>query len=188
MYSGEVIAFAREHVGESLVGVSSRLVDEISAVIVNAIQSQIGQRKLASNLYHAFKGVVNYDWDMIAATEIGNIVGNGSLIAELNRGTRYLRGNAAGDACDFCKNNVDRKIVVIGHSPNESGFVYDGRLKKTVPYVWPAKNNFDREHWWVASGVQHSWCNCWWSPYLPEFDKWDKKVDEIVDRLHEERS
>ena len=69
--------FAQKHVGESLVGVPRRLVDEISAVIQDAIQNQVGTRELASDLYHTFKEIVNYDWDMIATTEIGNIVGMG---------------------------------------------------------------------------------------------------------------
>ena len=142
--------FAQKHVGESLVGVPGRLVDEISAVIQDAIQNQVGTRELASDLYHTFKEIVNYDWDMIATTEIGNIVGNGYLIAELNRGTRYLRGTSGSNACVFCRENVDRKVVVIGHRPNESGFIYDEQLKRSLPYIWPSKNNFSRKLWWVA--------------------------------------
>ena len=92
MYTDEVIEYAKEHVGEGLVGIPNHIASEIGSVVLRCIRSQMDPQKLASILYHSFRRVRHYDWDMIAQTEIANATLNGYIISEINQGTRHLRG------------------------------------------------------------------------------------------------
>lgn len=188
-YLAREIEFAEQSAAELIVGLSDVARKRISTEIIQAQRERAGVRELETRLFRTFLGI-NRDWRRIAETEIANNVNNGYLATEVDKGTRYLRGNSGADACPWCKSHVDGQIVVIGDQPNSTGFVFDKQLDRELPYVWPGKSNYGRPRrdWWVAAGSQHPHCRCAWQSYTPSKigDRARKQAEEIWARLEAE--
>ena len=173
------VAFAEQHAGELITGLTENAKKRVTTEIINGQLERVTPKELETRLFRTYINI-NRDWRRIAETEIANNVNTGYVKTELEKGTKYLRGLSSADACPFCKANVDGQVVVVGDNPNSTGFVFDKTLNREVPYVWPGKSNYGRPRrdWWVASGAQHPHCRCSWQGYEPGIEESERRIED----------
>lgn len=179
-YLENEIAFAEQHAGELIVDLSTKAQKQIAQEIVQAHRDRISPKELETRLFRTYTGI-NKDWRRIAETEIATNINNGYVATQVQKGEKYLRGMSSSDACPFCLEYVNNQIVKIVDSPTDTP-VYDARLEREVPVVWPGKSNYGRKRadWWVASGAQHPHCRCSWQTYSPGPSKaYADKLEEL---------
>ena len=186
------VAFAQQEAGAMIVELKQRQFKQIHDVIQNSIKQRQTTGQLTENLYDKF-GDWNRDWRRIAETEIGNAQNTGQLLTELERRKPedeyvYMQGIASSEACPWCRNEVDGKIVVLLETPPDDGgdtMVIHG---KSYVVIWPGKSNYgrSRRNWWVAAGTQHPHCRCTWSKFIPGFEKWDEKFRVAMNQARAE--
>ena len=185
-YLANEIEFAQQQAGELIVGLTENAKKRVISEIIQGQRERVGAKELETRLFDTFINV-NRDWRRIAETEVANNVNNGYMRTEIDKGTRYLKGNSGADACPWCKANVDGQVVVIGDQPNQTGFVFDKQLDMEVPYVWPGKSNYsrNRKNWWISAGAQHVHCRCAWQSYTPGFSKYHDELEAKLSALEE---
>lgn len=175
------LLIAQQEAGTMIVELKQKQYKQIHDVIQTGIKHRQSPTELVESLYDRF-GHMNRDWRRIAETEIGEAQNNGQLLTELGRrkeGEEYIfmKGISSGDACPWCRNEVDGTIVVLLEEPPDSGtdkIVIDG---ETYTAIWSGKTNYgrNRQNWWIAAGTQHPHCRCTWVKHIPGFEKWDDK-------------
>lgn len=157
----DTVAFAKQEAAAKIVELKQKQYLAIHNTVQNAIKNRATVGKLTEDLYDTFGGM-NRDWRRIAETEIGDAQNNGQLVTELNRrkpGEKYvfMKGISSGEACPWCRNEVDGKIVVLLEAPPNTGgdkVTVDG---EDYTAIWPGKSNYGRKrsNWRVAAGTQH---------------------------------
>lgn len=181
----ETVTFARQHAAEYMVDLKQRQYRKIHDTIQTSIINHENARDLKTTLFENF-GEMNRDWRMVAETEIANAQNNGQLIAEMERTpegeTTFVRGISASEACSWCKNAVDGKVMAVLSEPPTGGdtVTVDGT---EYTAIWPGKSNVgrNRKNWWVASGSQHPHCRCTWVGYIPGFEEVDQMFREAME-------
>jgi hypothetical protein len=174
------VTFAQQNAGAMIVELKQKQFKAIHGTIQNSIVQRHSTGQLAENLFETF-GHMNRDWRRIAETEIGNAQNNGQLLTELERRKPdeeyvYMKGLSSSEACPWCRNEVDGRLVVLMNDPPSSGdqITIGG---ETYTVIWPGKSNYgrSRQNWWVSAGTQHPHCRCTWVKHIPGFEKWDEK-------------
>lgn len=171
--------FAEQSTARAIVDLTQDSFSKIQGAILEAQRNRSLSRELEQDLFTRF-GELNRDWRRIAATETANNSNNGYLLSTLEEAKgerRFMIGNSAPDACDWCLSHVNQQVVILLDKPPKGGgdqVSVDGQ-----PYtaIWPGKSNVGRKrkNWWVAAGTQHPYCRCNWSEYTPGFELyWDK--------------
>lgn len=174
------IAFADAHAGELIVDLTQRHYKQIHDVLSTAIKNRASHGELKEKLFDTF-GNMNRDWRRIAETEIGTSQNNGQLITELDRSkegeTVFMRGISSSEACPFCRNHVNSKVVVLLDAPPEAGGDQITINGTVYTAIWPGKDNYgrNRANWWVSAGTQHPHCRCTWVKYVPGFEDIEAK-------------
>lgn len=156
--------FAQIHTGELIQDLTSTARKKIVATIIDAQKNRLTARETEDKLFEQFADL-NRDWRRIAETETATNFNNGYLIAEGQTKTDpgefvFMRGVSGADACSFCRENVNGKVVVLldtAPSTADDTVVVNGT---TYTAIWPGKNNFGRRaaNWWVSAGTQHPHC------------------------------
>lgn len=185
------VRFAKQEAAALIVDLKQKQYKAIHDTVQNAIKLHHTHGQLEESLYDKF-GAMNRDWRRIAETEIGNAQNNGQLITELQRKKPdeeyvFMKGISSSEACPWCRNEVDGKIVVLLPAPPDNGgdtVTVDG---ETYTAIWPGKGNYGRNRaaWWVAAGTQHPHCRCTWVKHVPGFEKWDDKFREAMNQARE---
>lgn len=185
------VTFAQQEAGAMIVELKQKQYKDIHNVLQTGIKHRKSSGELSQDLFDKF-GDWNRDWRRIAETEIGNAQNNGQLLTELERAkegeTIFMRGIASAEACPWCRNEVDQKIVVLLEEPPPGGgdqVTIDG---ETYTAIWPGKSNYgrSRRNWWVAAGTQHPHCRCTWVKYVPGFEKWDTAFRDAINQARVE--
>jgi hypothetical protein len=142
-----------------------------------------GRPRLASALFDTF-AMLNLDFDLIAATELGEALVMG-IVAAQKPGTRLERHEAYRGACQWCRSINGKVFTVVSPSkPDKNGDTE----------IWVGKTNVGRaaEMWWPAAGLQHIGCRGGWT-VLPDqappgadhaFVKW---MDDEIAKLMPKR-
>lgn len=158
------VRFAQQEAGAMIVELKQKQYKAIHDTIQNSIKQRVTHGQLEEALYDRF-GAMNRDWRRIAETEIGNAQNNGQLITELQRKKPdedyvFMKGISSSEACPWCRNEVDGKIVVLLEEPPDDGgdtVIVNG---ESYTAIWPGKSNYgrNRANWWVSAGTQHPHC------------------------------
>jgi len=182
------LAIAQQEAGAMIVELKQKQYKQIHSVIQTGIKHRQSSSELVESLYDRF-GNMNRDWRRIAETEIGNAQNNAQLLTELGRRKDdeeyiFMKGLSSSEACVWCRNEVNNKIVVLLEAPPDTGgdsIIVDG---ETYTAIWPGKSNYgrNRANWWIAAGTQHPFCRCTWVKHVPGFEKWDDMITAALDQ------
>jgi hypothetical protein len=166
------ILFAQHNTGELLTNLKATARKNISTILLNGVKNKQTPKQLERDLFDKFTDL-NRDWRRIAETEISSNLNNGMLLAELEDKekdeTIFMIGISAPNACKYCKQLIDGKVVVLTDEPVDGGFV---KIKGVeYPAIWPGKNNVGRnpDNYWVAPLI-HPHDMCSFSRYYPEME------------------
>ena len=158
----QMLDYSRIRTGELIQEVTARQRRNIVNEILTATEKKLTAKQLEERLFDQFSEY-NRDWRRIAETETGMNFNNGFLLGEAaSRGVGeiiYMKGLSAPDACSFCLNEINNKIVVLLDEDPGTGddhIVVDGKEYETL---WAGKTNFQRKRkdWWVSIS-QHPHC------------------------------
>ena len=157
----DTITMAKIHTGQLIQDITQTTRNNIVSTIMGGYKDNISARELRTRLFDQFS-TINRDFRRIAETEIATNFNNGYLLAESQTRKEdepvFMKGISGENACPFCKENVNGKIVVLVDEPTSSGYVtVDG---EEYPAIWPGKSNYGkkRSQWQVSAGSQHPSC------------------------------
>jgi hypothetical protein len=185
------IAFAKQNAGAMIVELTQKQYKAIHDTLQSGIQQKHTPGQMEESLYTRF-GHMNRDWRRIAETEINTANNNGQLIEELqikepDEEHIFMKGVSSAEACPFCRNEVDGRIVLLLEEPPDNGGDQVTVNGQTYTAIWPGKSNYGRSraNWWVAAGVIHPHCRCTWVRYTPGFEKWEDKFRAEMNKYRE---
>lgn len=202
------IKFAIQYAGANVTNVSSKALTSIQNMVVEAIQTRMAPRQLASKMFTELaindSSVLNRDWERIAITEINRAANDGFIASQPV--DSYVIGDSHDDACQYCLSLINLKIYRVTDDPPEEYGHLKPRSKKYKELahrwdteVWVGKSNIGRslspkkrvdgvlvprEHYELSTPTLHlhSGCRCRWSEWIPElFYIKDGRVEFAVD-------
>lgn len=188
-YIGAIQRLAAEHI----TGVSEATQHRIRQMLIEANSDNVNPKRFAQLLFEEFgeEGMLNRDMERIAISEM-NKCANAGFISGLSVG-EYVIGVSHTDACDWCLNNINNKIMkVIDNPPPDYASLppeskqYQDIAKIWDTCIWETKTNMGRstakraktdngyrkrEHHELASpGVLcHVSGRCRWVKFMPEY-------------------
>jgi hypothetical protein len=171
--------FAKQHAGELITGLQANARKNISGRILDSIKNEHTPRQLERALFDEFASV-NRDWRRIAETEINDNLTNGLLMSEMEDAeedeTIFMIGISAGNACKYCLDLINQKVVVLSPKPVSGGIITIKGVE--YPAIWPGKSNVGRKasNYWETIPL-HPHCKCSWTRYYPEMAKLIKKSE-----------
>lgn len=146
------IDFARQSAGEAITNMVEDVRHQVVKTLIEAKKHRRGPSQLASDLWHEVahkdEGIVR-DWRRVAITEMNETANNGFL-SSLRPGA-YVVGKSFPDACQWCKKNIDGKVMVYvpNPPPDYSDFSPDSKKYQEIARIWDraiwvGKSNYGR--------------------------------------------
>ena len=146
------VAFAEQHAGEMITGLTDGAKKRVVAELINGQMERITPKELETRLFRTYINM-NRDWRRIAETEISRNVTNGYVATQVQAGTKYVRGLSSADACPYCREHIDGQVMLLAERANSTGYVFDKTLDREIPVIWSGKSNYGRirKNWWPAT-------------------------------------
>ena len=188
------IKFAFQYAAMNITNVSVKAQTAIQTMIVDAMQTRMGTKQLASKMFNELalndSSVLNRDWERIAVTEV-NRAASDAFIASRPNGS-YVIGHSFPDACQYCLRMINLKIYKVTDDPPEDysslkpgSKKYKELAKRWETEIWVGKDNVDRglpankrvndklvprEHYELGMPTipVHPSCRCRWTVWVPE--------------------
>jgi hypothetical protein len=190
------IGMLQKLAAEDVAGISEAAQHRIRRMLIEAVMNGTGHKQFAQMLFGEFdeEGMLNRDMDRIAITEM-NRGANAGFISGIRAG-EYVVGISHRDACQWCLDNIQGKVLRVVDNPpedyanlNPESPKYKQIAKIWDTCIWPTKSNVGRstsprkadksarEHHELASPATlcHVSGRCRWVRFMSDFMYIDDK-------------
>ena len=159
--------YAREHAGETCEDIPSECRQEMRHLVVSQLEFDLGfhpdlrrgRLRLADTLFDSFS-ILNLDWRLIAATEIGECRLQGYIAAQ-TPGTHVRWMETRSGACPMCAALDGQMFTVAPAAASRKDWfrhVWRGKSRVRISATAGTPTGI-----WPAAGLQHEGCRGSWT-------------------------
>lgn len=173
-YDLDRIEIAQQLAGIYLQNISDKARGAIQSILVEGIKQRKTNYQVAQDLWDQEQDI-NRDLDRVVRTESAYATQDGLLISQLRQEPEeediFMIGVSSPDACRYCQNLINEKVVVLRDKPVSSGKITVDGVEYDV--IWPGKSNYGRsvKNYWPTVPV-HPFCRCTWTRWYRELEQY----------------